>query len=276
MQFAFAKASPRATRRTPQTSAESIASLETRPGTASHPARTSHRETGRSAVKKAVSSNNSLFFTHYNQSRHRFLLNTGADVSVLPASTLDKCNNPKGRPLSAANSSKINTYGTRKISLQLCNRAYEWFFHIAAVERPLLGPDLLHHKGLFVDVRHHWLIYPEDFFSTPLQPAKGCNVQGLSFGHRDGYAQLLTKFPSLTTPTFSSPTTKQGVVLHIPTTGPPVRARACRLPPDKLAAAKEEFQKMEEMRIAWHSNSCWSSPLHIVDKADGSKRACGD
>ncbi|QQP35927.1 Tick transposon [Caligus rogercresseyi] len=33
---------------------------------------------------------------------------------------------------------------------------------------------------------------------------------------------------------------------------------------------------MEELGIIRRSNSCWSSPLHLVDKPDGSKRPCGD
>ena len=33
---------------------------------------------------------------------------------------------------------------------------------------------------------------------------------------------------------------------------------------------------MEKMGIIQRSDSCWSSPLHLVDKPDGSKRPCGD
>ncbi len=218
----------------------------------------------------------SLFFVRDHQSSRRFLVDSGAEVSVIPASTEDKRNHPRGHPLTAANGTQINTYGSRKIRLQLCNRLYEWTFHVAAVDKPLMGADFLHHSGLLVDVRDRQLIHPEDFSFTPLILAKGSHIQGLTFGPGDCYARLLAKFPTLTEPTFSSPTTKHGVVLHIPTTGPPVRARARRLPPDKLAAAKAEFLKMEEMGIVRRSNSCWSSPLHIVDKEDGSKRPCGD
>ena len=110
----------------------------------------------------------------------------------------------------------------------------------------------------------------------PLQLAN-CNcIRGLHISTEDSYLRLLAKFPSLTQPKFSGSNTKHGVVLHIPTTGPPVRARARRLRPDKLAAAKAEFQKMEEMGIVRRSNSCWSSPLHVVDKPDGGTRPCGD
>ena len=53
-------------------------------------------------------------------------------------------------------------------------------------------------------------------------------------------------------------------------------ARARRLSPDKLAAAKEAFKKLLEIDVIQPSNSPWSSPLHMVEKPSGGWRACGD
>ena len=66
------------------------------------------------------------------------------------------------------------------------------------------------------------------------------------------------------------------IQLHIPTTGPPVYAKARRLAPDKLLVAKKEFELMEKLGIIRRSSSPWASPLHIVSKSDGGCRPCGD
>ena len=67
-----------------------------------------------------------------------------------------------------------------------------------------------------------------------------------------------------------------GMEHHLETEGWPVTAKFCRLDPSKLAAAKAEFDQMERDGIVRRSSSAWSSPLHMVRKADGSWRPCGD
>jgi hypothetical protein len=66
------------------------------------------------------------------------------------------------------------------------------------------------------------------------------------------------------------------VAHSIETTGRPVFAKARRLDPGKYQQAREEFQRLEAAGIVRRSDSAWSSPLHMVLKADGTWRPCGD
>jgi hypothetical protein len=63
------------------------------------------------------------------------------------------------------------------------------------------------------------------------------------------------------------------LIEYIKTTGPPIATRFRRLDAEKLAAAKAKFL---QDGIDCRSDSPWSSPLHMVGKADGSLRPCGD
>jgi hypothetical protein len=67
-----------------------------------------------------------------------------------------------------------------------------------------------------------------------------------------------------------------GVQHVIQTTGQPATAKFRRLDPARLAAAKREFQTMLNEGIIRRSSSQWSSPLHMVQKKDGSWRPCSD
>jgi len=88
--------------------------------------------------------------------------------------------------------------------------------------------------------------------------------------------RLLKAYRDVLNPSKMIPPTKHDVRHHIETDGRPVSSRFRRLDAEKLAAAKAEFAQLEKEGVIERSNSCWSSPLHMVRKADGSWRCCGD
>ena len=81
-----------------------------------------------------------------------------------------------------------------------------------------------------------------------------------------GYERLLAKKQGL-------PPIRHKVVHKIDTgDSRPIAQQYRRLPPDKLAAAKAEFEAMEKEGIIQRSDSPWALPLHMVQKAAGTWR----
>ena len=82
---------------------------------------------GRSLVASATGHNSDLLFLHDSVSKQQFLVDAGAEVSVLPATGLDTCTKRLWQPHLAANGSSIRTYmyGTSKLTLHLASNKYQ-------------------------------------------------------------------------------------------------------------------------------------------------------
>ena len=88
-----------------------------------------------------------------------FLVDTGAAISVVPPSSIDKKHRQLDFNLQAANGSPIPTYGRKSLTLDLgLRRSLPWIFVIAEVDKPLLGADFLHHFQLSVDLNKKRLV----------------------------------------------------------------------------------------------------------------------
>ncbi|GFX04299.1 retrovirus-related Pol polyprotein from transposon 412 [Trichonephila clavipes] len=196
-----------------------------------------------------------------------FLVDTGSDVSLLPALEYHK-RHPPQLTLFAANSSTINVYGQKTLSLDLnVRREFIWTFLLASVKTPILGADFLHYFELVPDLRHKCLRDLKTKLQTTghIKQAELHSVKTIS-SHETLYHDLLKSYPSITRLPDPTQPIKHNTVHFIKTNGPPVVAKPRRLAPDRLAIAKSEFQQMMQLGHLRPSSSNYASPLHMVPK----------
>ena len=149
----------------------------------------------------------------------RYLIDTGAAVSVLPKSCANGISDADSLPLVAANNSIIHTYGTCKRVVDVgLKREYPWTFIVADVQQPIIGADFLIHYNLLVDLRSRCL---RDMRTGLAIAASLSSIKPLSLNRVDTvqneYTTLLGQFPELTRPTTKGETVKHGITHKIVT-----------------------------------------------------------
>lgn len=209
----------------------------------------------------------------------RFLIDTGADLSILPPNNSEKKNTSHSIELFAANGTSIRTFGEKRITLDLgLRRTFQWTFLIADVSSPIIGADFLKFYDLLVDIGRNKLIdritHLESSVFSIVHDSP--NEVFTTYNVNEPFANILNEFKDLTVLKAKIQSSNSNVEHHIVTTGPPVFSRARRLSPEKLQIAKSDFKYLMEQGICQPSKSNWASPLHLVEKDDGTWRPCGD
>lgn len=171
----------------------------------------------------------------------QFLIDTGADVSILPSKQFRADSTSAIQKLVSANGQEISTSGTRSISFRLAGspKLFSWRFILADTQRAILGSDFLAHEDIKVDCRRN-KIFTDSF---TMMGSNKANLQ----------ATVSTALSSNQT-------------FRIETTGPPIAQRVRKLSNHALRSVRAEFDQLLLQGTIRRSTSPWASPLVLVKK----------
>ncbi|GFR88953.1 transposon Ty3-I Gag-Pol polyprotein [Elysia marginata] len=125
-----------------------------------------------------------------------YLVDTGAEVSVYPASVQERKFQPASSSLTAANGTSIPTWGKRNVSLAIGHKGqYNHEFYLADVTRPILGADFFTKHGIAIDLRGKGLLSLDNIPILLRETRSPLTLAGLGFPLLNEFSSLLQEFP---------------------------------------------------------------------------------
>nr|CDS26255.1 gag pol polyprotein [Hymenolepis microstoma] len=189
------------------------------------------RQAVRATAEPGFPSSRLLYVVDRN-SKLRFLVDTGSEVSVIPRSGEKRCLKSTGTSLLAAKNSKICTYGQKFLNSDLgFRREFPYVFLIADVKKPIIGTDFLSRFRLLVNFRDR--VISADV--TSLQVVCHNRTRN-SFGLNsllpaaNPFSNILSEFPLVFRPQTTILELKRKVRHHIVTQVQPVRQSPSHAP----------------------------------------------
>ena len=220
-------------------------------------------------------------FVHDKTTSTDFLIDTGACLSLIPAKKFASKNSiPESPYLQAANGTLINTYGERYLNINIgLRRDFLFPFVIADVKNAIIGADFLSRHKLNINMAEKTITDSLTDISVEVHESdlKVNEIVQIDPNTNGPHADLLKKFPNLTSDDISIPPCMMEFQHEITTMGRPPAARPRKLNPSMTEIAKNTIYGMLDDGLLKPSNSPYSSPIHIVEKKSSkSHRLVGD
>lgn len=223
------------------------------------------------ANTKSISDIVQLDFIKDNVTNIKYMVDSGAQVSVIPrAYAKTEELRQESTPLYATNNTLIHKYGIIRRILTFDNQEYMAEFNVADVAYPIIGLDFMKFHQI------QYTPYLRTFHSLNTKKTHllinniQCKPQDLE--------QLLDKHQNLFKEDASKLIDrKSSIEHHIQLdTNRPISQKQYYLAPELESEVKSYLHDLEKKGIVRRSSSPYASPITIVKKPDGKLRICGD
>ena len=146
-----------------------------------------------------------LLFVRDTESPTKYLVDTGAQVSVLPRRCFPRGLHvepaPPGQHLVAANGSPIRVHGTVLMDVTFGQHRYQHRFFVTDITTPILGTDFLGAHRIVVDVANQRLLQ-DGVICVSAQQSRlsSAGIRLVRQPPTDQYAAVLARYPAVTSP----------------------------------------------------------------------------